>query len=156
MTMARALVLLAALGLSIASTLDPDPGVDPPDPDSCANASTTGATALVIGHSGDPFTPLGDMEEAEIIAGFQGSDMLPVRFRVEGIDADCVSQLTEVSSGGEVIATSNVGLQTYADGPARTTMDHYLILGGFVEPGGEIAVTATVGGATDSVVLVAP
>lgn len=151
----RALVLVAAVGLSLASTLDPGEGA-PPDPDSCAGATASGATAVTLGHAGEPFAAMADMDAAEIIAGTQGSDMLPLRLRVEGLDANCVSQLTEIRDASGVIATSNIGLATYPDGEGRVTMDHYLILGAFIETGAELTVSTTAGGATASVVLVAP
>jgi hypothetical protein len=163
-TWLRTLALVGGVGLSIASTLSPGEGE--PDPDSCADPDTTGASAVTIGRAGDPFEALAPGAAAEIITGTQGADMLPVRLRVEGLESACVSQLTEVrycppetdcsGGGAESVVTSAVALRLYpdgSDGDARATMDHFLILDRSPASGGELVVTTTAGGATDSVAL---
>ena len=148
---ARAAAVLAALALSAAST---GPG-DPPEPDSCSDAADTGASAVIIGHSGEPFTPIADGDDIDIVGGIQGDEMIPVRFLVEGLESGCVSQDTDIVNGPDSVSFSRVGLQTYPAGDARVTMDHFMILLGPVEPGEQLTIATTVGGASAEVVVTA-
>lgn len=156
----RFAVLVAAVALSIAS----NPGPDDPEVDACGEISGATASAVDIGRDGiGPFMGLAAGDSVTLVSGSQGSDMLPVRFLVSGLGDGCVPQQTEVrycppgsvcADGGQVVASSNVGLRTYEHGEDRVTTDHFLILGSFVEAGGQLSVSTTVAGAADSVTVV--
>lgn len=159
--MLRIGALLAAVALSASST---GPGDDAPEPDSCADLGSATATAIAVGRDGSGvFAAFAPGDVAMPIAGVQGSDMLPVRFLIDGLDAGCVAQRTEIrycapgaacEGGGEIVASSEVALRTYEQGASLVTADHFLIFSQTIETGGQLSVTATVAGVTDSVTLI--
>ena len=159
MTAIRLVVLLAGLLLAAASTLDPGED-DLPEPDRC-DAGSGGAAGLEIGAQSDPFRGLVDFEIAEVVTGGQGTEMLPLRFRVTGTGADCLTQRTVVYGcrAGEacpgdrfLIGSSDVPLRAYPDAASMATAEHFVLLDRLFEVE-QLIVESEVAGAAASVRL---
>jgi hypothetical protein len=128
------------------------PPFDAPDDDTCSSPVAASLTSLQIGGANeDTFEPLTEGAVVELAQGGQGSDMLGVRFRLEGADLpDCVSHSTIVTTPDEVfdLADYSSPLRTYpaGDGAAETKTLWLVLAGRTPMSGATLFVDSTVSG----------
>lgn len=145
--------LLAAAALASVATSPPPPAA--PEPDRCDPSSAAALEVLELGPGGwddGEFEAWANGDTTEIIGGFQGGYMTPVRLHVDAATTpSCVPQLTTVrNAAGAIIATEDAPLATYAelDG-SRTTKTVWLIYNDEIPADGDtITVTTEAGGLT--------
>lgn len=131
-----------------------------PEPDLCSGGATAGATGLelLIG-----LQVLGENDVVEPVQGGQGSDMLPLRYRVSGLASECLAVDLAVyrcdplgrscdDDGARSLEIARVrrSLRAYADGSDVATNPDFAILESFVPPGTKLLLEATVAGASTS------
>lgn len=125
---------------------------DPPNNnlDRCENPTTATVDSIEVASvSSDrmaaetlPFTRASDGDGLFIVRGFQGADMVGIRFRFRGGgDPDCVNVQVALRSGRDEIASDEVALDTHATPEGQVSS--VLWLQGNYQPGPlEVSVTA--------------
>ena len=160
-TAARLLAVLVATALSLAS-VGPG-GSDIPPSDLCQGGVAQGATALELGGEGDgTFRALSERAVVEPVIGGQGTDMIPLRYKVSGTSASCLAAVTRVyrcepqgaecsdSAGSAVlIAEVSRSLASYPEADGVATRTDLVILDGSAG-GGLMLIEAEVAGARAS------